>query len=121
MPDILYVKDLRIQTTIGVLAWERGIKQWVSIDFEMVHDIRQAAKTDCLDDTINYQDIGTRLIEFVGQSEFNLIETLAEQCANIILNEFGVSWVRLRASKPMAVAQSQDSGVIIERGISNFR
>lgn len=117
MFDILYVKDLQIETTIGVLSWERGIKQRVSIDFEIAHDIRQAAQTDCIDDTVNYQQIGARLIEFVGNAEFMLIETLAEQCARIILQEFHVSWVRLRASKPMAVRQSKDSGVIIERGV----
>lgn len=117
MPDILYVKDLEIQATIGVPAWERPIKQTISIDFEIVGDVAKAAATDSINDTINYRSISKRLIEYVEASEFYLIETLAEKCAQIILTEFSLPWVRLRMSKPMAVRGSKDSGVIIERGV----
>jgi dihydroneopterin aldolase len=117
MPDILYIKDLQVQATIGVPDWERPIKQTISIDFELVADVAKAAATDNIDDTVNYRSISKRLIDYIEASEFYLIETLAENCAQIVLTEFNVPWIRLRMSKPMAVRGSKDSGVIIERGV----
>jgi 7,8-dihydroneopterin aldolase/epimerase/oxygenase len=116
MPDILYVKDLQVKATIGVAAWERPIKQIISIDFEIVADVKKAATNDDIEDTHNYRAISKRLIAYIETTHFNLIETLAERCADIILQEFNVKGVRLRMSKPGAVRFSKDSGVIIERG-----
>ena len=84
---------------------------------EMAHDIRRAAETDNIEDTLNYKAVAKRMIAFIGESEFLLVETMAEKCAAIILDEFSVPWLRLRLSKPGAVRGSQDVGVIIERGI----
>jgi dihydroneopterin aldolase len=83
---------------------------------EMAHDIRRAAETDNIEDTLNYKAVAKRLISFIGDSEFLLVETMAERCANIVRDEFGVPWLKLRLSKPGAVRGSQDVGVIIERG-----
>lgn len=114
--DIVYIKELEIETIIGVFDWERNIKQVVSIDLEMATDVKRAAQTDHIDDALNYKSIAKRLIEFVEASEFQLIETLAETIANIVMNEFNVGWVRVRLGKPGAVRGSKDVGVIIERG-----
>ncbi len=114
--DIVYIRDLKIETTIGIYDWEREIKQTVSLDLEMAHDIRRAAETDNIEDTLNYKAVAKCLITFVGDSEFLLVETMAERCASIVREEFGVPWLRLRLSKPGAVRGSQDVGVIIERG-----
>lgn len=114
--DIVYIRDLKIETVIGIYDWEREVKQTVSLDLEMAHDIRRAAETDNIEDTLNYKAVAKRLIAFISESEFLLVETMAERCANIVREEFNVPWLKLRLSKPGAVRGSQDVGVIIERG-----
>jgi len=113
--DIVFIRDLRIETVIGVYDWEREIRQIVSLDLEMGTDIRPAAVSDHIQDTLDYKAVAKRLIQFIGDSEFQLVETLAQRSADIILNEFNVPWLRLRLSKPGAVTGSQDVGVLIER------
>jgi dihydroneopterin aldolase len=114
--DIIYLTDLRVETVIGIFDWERRIRQTVSIDLEMAADIRRAAATDSIEDTLNYKAVAKRLIAFVEASEFQLVETLAERIAGIVLDEFNVPWVRVRLNKRGAVRFAQDVGVIIERG-----
>jgi len=113
--DIIYLHDLRIETIIGIYDWERRLRQTVILDIDMAADIRHAAATDSIDDTLNYKAVAKRLIAFVGGSEFQLVETLAERVAGIVLREFQVSWVRVRINKQGAVRGARDVGVIIER------
>lgn len=114
--DIIFLRDLRIDTLIGIYDWERRVKQTISLDLEMATDIRKAAATDTIDDTLNYKAVAKRVIAFVEASEFQLVETLAERIAEIILSEFNVPWVRLTLNKTGAVRGARDVGVIIERG-----
>jgi len=114
--DIIYLHDLRIDTVIGVFDWERRIRQTVILDLEMAADIRRAAASDDLADTLNYKAVAKRLIDFVGHSDFQLVETLAERVAELVLQEFDVPWLRLRVNKQGAVRGARDVGVIIERG-----
>ncbi|MBT8062735.1 MAG: dihydroneopterin aldolase [Xanthomonadales bacterium] len=114
--DIVFIEDLRIQTVIGIFDWEREITQTVSLDLEMGFDISKAGKSDAIEDTLDYKAVSKRLIAFVEGSEYQLVETLAEECARIVLNEFPVRWLRLKLSKPGAVRGSSAVGVIIERG-----
>jgi dihydroneopterin aldolase len=114
--DIIYLNDLRIDTIIGIYDWERRVKQTISLDLEMASDIRKAASSDYIEDTLNYKAVAKRLISFVESSEFQLVETLAERITEIVLNEFQVPWVRLRLNKQGAVRGARDVGVIIERG-----
>lgn len=113
--DIVYIRELQVETIIGIFDWEREVRQMVSLDVEMQTDIRKAAESDHIDDTLNYKAVAKRLIGYIEASDFQLVETLAEQCAQIILQEFNVSWVRLRLSKPGAIRGARDVGVIIER------
>lgn len=115
--DIIYLHDLRIDTVIGVFDWERRVRQTVILDLEMAADIRRAAASDDLANTLNYKAVAKRLIEFVGHSEFQLVETLAERIAELVIAEFGVPWLRLRVNKQGAVRGARDVGVIIERGV----
>ena len=115
--DIVYIRDLRIETVIGIYDWEREVRQTVSLDLEMATDIRKAAQSDSIEDTLNYKAVAKRLIQFVGDSQFQLVETMSERCAELVLAEFDVSWLRLRLSKPGAVRDSRDVGIIIERGV----
>ena len=114
--DHVFIQDLRIETCIGIFEWERQIKQIISLDLEMACDVAKAAAADKIDDTLNYKAVAKRLIQFVSESQFELVETLTEHCAEIVLNEFDVSWLRLRISKPGAVRGSKEVGVVIERG-----
>lgn len=114
--DIIFLRDLRIPTVIGIFDWERAVKQTVVLDLEMAADIRRAAASDHIDDTLNYKAVAKRLIQFVGESEFQLVETLAERVAGIVLEEFEVPWVRVILNKQGAVRGARDVGVIIERG-----
>jgi dihydroneopterin aldolase len=114
--DIIYLHDLRIETVIGIYDWERRVKQTVILDVEMGADIRRAAASDRVDDTINYKAVAKRLLAFVGDSQFELVETLAERVAAVIMEEFGVPWVRVRVNKQGAVRGVRDVGVVIERG-----
>jgi dihydroneopterin aldolase len=107
---------LRIETIIGIYDWEREVKQTVSLDLEMAHDIRRAAETDDIVHALNYKSIAKRLISFIEKSEFLLVERMAEEVANIVREEFSVPWVRLRVSKPGALRGSKDVGILIERG-----
>jgi dihydroneopterin aldolase len=114
--DIIYLNDLRIDTTIGIYDWERCTKQTIILDLEMGTDIGKAAESDSINDTLDYKAVAKRLMSFVGSSEFELVETLAERVADILLNEFHVPWLRLRINKQGALRGVRDVGVIIERG-----
>lgn len=114
--DIIYLHDLKIPCTIGVWEWERRIKQTVHIDLEMAFDLRTAAASDRIQDTLDYKAVSKRLKEAVGKSEFRLVEALAEKIASIVLSEFPVPWVRVRINKKGAVRDAADVGVLIERG-----
>ena len=114
--DIIYLRELRVETVIGIYEWERRIRQPVIIDLEMAADIRGAAATDNIEDTLNYKAVAKRLVTFVENSEFQLVETLAERLAEIVMSEFGVPWLRLELNKKGAVRGARDVGVIIERG-----
>ena len=115
--DIVFIEDLRIETVIGIYDWERDIRQTVALDVEMAFDNRVPAASDDIADTLNYKEVSKRLVEFVGQSDFGLVETLAERCAAIVIEEFGVPWLRLKLSKPGAVTGARNVGVLIERGV----
>lgn len=113
--DIVYIRELEVETVIGIFDWERECRQIVSIDFDLGFDIRAAARSDDIADALDYKAISHRVRDFVAASNFQLIEALAEAIARIVLAEFPVAWLRLRVGKPGAVTGSRDTGVIIER------
>ena len=114
-PDTIFLYDLRIETVIGIWEWERKIRQTVSIDLEMGADIARAAKTDSIDSTLNYKQVAKRVQQFVGDSEFQLVETMAERIAEIVLAEFDIPWIDVRVNKPGAIRGARDVGVRIRR------
>lgn len=113
--DIVFIQELKIDTVIGIYDWERKIRQTIVLDIEMSADIKAAAKTDNIAQTLDYKAVAKRLIEFVRASEFQLVETLAEKITQIILQEFGVAWVKLTLNKGEALTGARGVGVIIER------
>lgn len=114
--DIVFIRELEIDTVIGIYDWERKIRQTVVLDLDMACDVRRAAASELIQDALDYKAVTKRLIEFVSSSEFQLVETLAERCAEIVREEFAVPWVRLTLNKRGAVSAARDVGVIIERG-----
>jgi len=114
--DIVFIDGLEIETIIGIYDWEREVKQIVRIDLEMAWDNKPAANSEDINKALNYKDVSKRLISFIGDSEFLLVETMAEHIAEIIQNEFGVKWLSLKLSKPGAICGAKAVGVKIQRG-----
>jgi dihydroneopterin aldolase len=113
--DKIYIRELKTEAIIGIFDWERQVKQTVIVDIEMGIDIRKAARSDSIDDTMNYKKVAKRVLAFVEESSFHLVETLGERIAMLILDEFAIADVRIVLSKPGAVRSSRDVGVILER------
>lgn len=115
--DQVFISGLEIETVIGVYDWERTIRQRLVLDLDMAWDIRAAAAQDDLSLTLDYAAVSQRVIDYACSTQFELIETLAERVAALILGEFAVPWLRLRITKPGAVPEATGGvGVIIERG-----
>ncbi len=117
--DIIFVTDLRVRTVVGIWEWERRMPQIVSFDLQMAADVRSAAQRDRIDATLDYKAVAKRVTSFVEASGFQLVETLAERVAEVIMSEFAVRWVRVAVRKPFAVRGTRDVGVCIERGDRN--
>lgn len=114
--DIVYIRGLRVETVIGIYDWERQIKQAVVVDLDMGTDITKAAASEDVGNTLNYKSVSDWLVEFIATSEFLLVETLAQTLADKLRDTFDIPWVRVAVSKPDAVPEAEDVGVIIERG-----
>jgi len=113
--DKIFLHALKTEAIIGIFDWERQVKQSVIVDLEMSADVRKAALTDSIEDTLNYKRLAKRVLAFIEASQFHLVETLTEHIAMLVLEEFGIAWVRVMLSKPGAVRSSRDVGVIVER------
>ena len=113
--DIIFLGGLTTECIIGIWDWERRVKQKIVLDIEMASDIRKAAASDHIDDTLDYKRVSKRLLQFVGDSQFQLVETLTERIAEIVVTEFDVPWVRVRLNKQGAIRGSRDVGILVER------
>ncbi len=118
--DKIFLSALSVECIVGIWEWERRVKQTVVIDIEMAADIRKAAATDRIDDTIDYKKVAKRLIAFVGESQFQLVETLTEQIAKVVITEFGVPWVKVHLNKRGAIRGARDVGIEIERHAADY-
>lgn len=115
--DTIFIRSLRIETIIGIYDWERSVKQSVLLDIEMAADIRKAAASQNVSDTLDYHAIALRLTAFIQEQKFLLLEALAEHCAELLQREFNIAWLRLCVTKPTAVPSAEGVGVQIERGL----
>ncbi len=113
--DVVFIRRLQVETVIGIYDWERTVRQQLWLDLEMATDIRPAASSEDIQFALDYHAISVRLNEFVSGRAFALIETIAEQCAALVMQEFDVPWLRLTVTKPTAVPAAQAVGVTIER------
>lgn len=118
--DKIFLSALSVECIVGIWEWERRVKQTVIIDLEMAADIRRAAASDAIEDTIDYKKVSKRVQSFVGESQFQLVETLTERIAQTIVTEFGVSWVKVRLNKQGAIRGARDVGIQIERRAEDY-
>tara|TARA_B100000963_G_scaffold218906_1_gene190879 strand:- start:2589 stop:2960 length:372 start_codon:yes stop_codon:yes gene_type:complete len=114
--DKIFLSEIKIETTVGIWEWEKRIKQTVIIDIEMSADIKKAAATDDINDTLNYKAVAKSVRKLVEESQFQLVETMAEKISELILTEHDVDWVKVKVNKPGAIRGSKGVGIIIERG-----
>ena len=114
--DLVYIHGLEVPAVIGVKGWEREVRQVVRLDLDMAADIAPSAGADDIALALDYRSVAKRLAQFVAESRFHLVETLAERAAEVVMREFGVPWLRLRVGKPGAVRGSREVGVVVERG-----
>lgn len=113
--DRIFITALTAEAIIGIHDWEREVRQRIEIDLEMWVDLAAAAGSDDIEDTLNYRSVAKRVLAFVQQSRYRLIEALAGEVARIVLTEFEVARVRVTVHKPGAVRHAKDVGVVIER------
>lgn len=116
--DIVFIEQLTVITTIGVYDWEQTIDQKLVFDIEMAWDNRAAAGSDDVHDCLSYADVSEAVISHVSGGRFALVERVAEEVAQLLLARFNSPWIRLKVSKPGAVPQAANVGVVIERGIN---
>ena len=118
--DTIFLHALKTEAIIGIYDWERQVRQTVIVDLEMGADVRKAALSDSIDDTLNYKRVAKRVLAFIEGSQFHLVDTLTERIAMLLLAEFPLGWVRVTLSKPGAVRSSRDVGIIIERSAADL-
>ncbi|AOV97986.1 dihydroneopterin aldolase [Edwardsiella hoshinae] len=114
--DIVFIEGLTVVTTIGVYDWEQTIRQKLVFDVELGWDNRHAAQSDDVTHCLSYAEVSEAILQHVEPNRFALVERVAEEVAALLLARFNSPWVRLRVSKPGAVAQARSVGVLIERG-----
>ena len=113
--DKIFIHALKTEAIIGIFDWERQVKQTILVDLEFSANIRKAALSDSIDDTLNYKKVAKRVLAFIEASQFHLVETMADSVAMLLLEDFGLEWVKVTLSKPGAIRSSRDVGIIIER------
>ncbi|CAH9059380.1 Dihydroneopterin aldolase [Pseudoalteromonas holothuriae] len=113
--DKVYISQLHVETIIGVYDFEKESKQSLYFDIDMLTDISAAAKADDITLAVDYAKVSERVIAHSIAKPVELLETLLEQLATLILAEFNVEQVTIRVSKPAAVEAAQTVGVEITR------
>lgn len=112
---VVFIKALKLKTTIGLYAWERRVKQTVMFDLEMHWDIQKASKTDDIQDTLDYKKVAQTIEEYVERSHFQLIEALAEAVSSLVMETFHIEQIKLTVTKPAALSNAESVGIIIDR------
>lgn len=115
--DTVLIEDLAIDAIVGIFEWERAVPQQIIINIEMAMDISVAAQSKNIDDALDYSIVARRVSSFIIDSKFLLLETLAEQLAELIMAEFNVPWLRFSCVKTQAMRDVGGVGIKIERGV----
>jgi dihydroneopterin aldolase len=113
--DKIFLNDLHIDTVIGIYDWERSIKQTLHFDLEMDWDIRPAAASEDINDALDYDAMSKVIVNFVENSSYQLIETLAEDLCQLLLREFAIPKIKLTLTKPVKLHGQNYAKIVIER------
>lgn len=113
--DVIFLRGLTVECLIGFIDWERQVRQRLVLDLELPVDCARAAASDEVADTVDYKKVAKRVLAWVGESQFQLVETLAHRLALLLIAEFDLPWVRLSINKPGAIRHSRDVGIRLER------
>jgi FolB domain-containing protein len=113
--DRILISDLAARCIVGVNEDERRAKQDVLINLAVYTDISAAARSDRLEDAVDYRDLRDHVVEMVERSRYYLLEALAEAIAGVCLGHPGVSKVLVRVDKPAALRLARSVAVEIER------
>ena len=114
--DIIFLRELKVETLIGVYEWEKRVAQTLQLDLEIALPHSHACHSDNIADALNYADIVRHIQNVLGSRHFNLLEALAEHIAQIILKDFNAPWVKVSVAKLQAIRNCKMVGVCIERG-----
>jgi len=114
--DIIFIHDLRIETRIGVYAWEQHRTQPLLLDVEFALPSAKPFTSDKIDDAVDYSRVVERLQALAADHPHQLLERFAEAVAAIVRSEFAVPWVRVKVAKLAPIAGVRQLGVTIERG-----
>lgn len=115
MQDSILIEGLMIPASIGVYEWEQQIKQILILDITLAYDIDQAAHTDDVAFCINYAEVVQSVTQFIAAYTFFLIERVAEDVAQLILNKYDIKEVIVKVSKPNAIPNATNVAVRIKR------
>ena len=114
--DLVFIEGLTVFAQIGVYDWEQQIKQKLQFDIEMAWDFQKAAQTDDVQYCLNYAEVSEFVANYAASKPFLLLERLAYEVADELQQRFQIPWLKIRLSKPQAVAQARNVGVVVERG-----
>jgi dihydroneopterin aldolase len=113
--DRIDIAGLTVPAVIGIFDWERKRRQRVVLDLTLWTDVRKAARSDSIEDALDYKKVSKRVLAFVGGSRCFLLERLAEEVASLLLREFGARKVRVRVEKPGALRHTRTVAVTVTR------
>ena len=114
--DIIFLRELKVTTLIGIYEWEKRAPQTLQIDLDIALPDSRACQTDNIEDALDYADVAQHIQTVLGNGHFSLLETLAEHIAQIILRDFNAPWVRVSVAKLQAIRNCKMVGVSLERG-----
>lgn len=117
--DRVLIEGLTVSTTIGVYDWEKNIKQQLVLDLEMAWNNQPAGNSDDVALCLDYFQVSQAITNLVAANKFELIECVAERVAELVIQQFAVTWLRVKVSKPSAITNATNVAVVIERSMHN--
>ncbi|GLS82461.1 dihydroneopterin aldolase [Paraferrimonas haliotis] len=114
--DRVIIESLRVDTIIGILDWEKEVKQTLLLDLEMLWDQSKAAATDDYQYALCYASVSQAVSDMITAQPIGLVETVAERTAALVMEQFKVLGIKVRVRKLAAIANVNSVGVEIVRG-----
>ncbi len=113
--DVVFVKGLKVEAVIGVYDWERAITQPLLIDIMLETDISKAVVSDNVEDALSYKEVCDDVSEWCKEIKAKLLEHLAAQVVDKLLEKYGCHKITFSVAKPTAIKEADAVGVQITR------